>query len=176
MYANIYSNVFCKSSVIFIYAFYREKTLNQGVEILHLLAMNPGSAPVAQDQDTRTCQMALFWMTKHLKTNAVCRRTKKPRGLVCSFTCVSLSCWNHGSVLIIAGICDQNTSYFRELRTKWDVIISLDDWALWTDVNWCFMKRIISIVWRMAKFHSLTQEINTATVLLQLCTPDLCFM
>lgn len=84
MYVNIYSNVLCKSAVIFTYAFYRENPLNQGVEILHLIAMNPGSAPVAQDQNTDLSDASVL-NDKALKNKCSVSQNKKARG-----TCVQL--------------------------------------------------------------------------------------
>lgn len=40
----------------------------------------------------------------------------------------------------------------------------------------CFMKGTISVFWRMAKFHSLSREINAATALMQHCIPYFWFV
>lgn len=55
------------------------------------------------------------------------------------------SCRNHDSVLIIAGICDQNTSYSNDSRAKWNAIVSLDECEM-------FCERYDQCVWRMTKF------------------------
>lgn len=128
---------------------------------------HPRSAPTAPGQSTGSRPMPSVLRVKALKNR--CRRTEGWR-LVCGVTCIGLCWWNHGSVLVITGICEQNISYFSELRAKWNVITSQDERALRTDVR-CFVTRTIAISWRMAKFHSVAQEINTGTVWLQLCAP-----